>query len=266
MTRKINPEDFLYVLTQFEQELPAIVGIEKWKHISNEFQEKTSQLMSSTDNAQSLELTIELTDMLFPFSSARKRMQLGLQRLSPERDVPITLAAILSQIKYDKSFVNQLKDLGTRKETKLVILKDKGISAKSIKLKNFNFEFGGMTEMAAGILASCSDIVDKDDYLLVTAGVLLIIRSLQKAITVDINEQEAIVFLGTIQACGKNKEAEEARILSCANLIRAERSLDLLTKKQLKHALFNLSRLKCIEKKKGEEETWRIIERYLVKK
>lgn len=147
----------------------------------------------------------------------------------------------------------------------MVVLSASGTRAKSIKFGNLRFDFGAAGELAAGLLATITKIVGKDDFLIITASVLLLLRGLQKMSTITISEVEATVFWGFALGCDEKKKAELQVIRRHANQERAKVGLEKLSTNQVMNALHNLAHIKSVAQISEPNDTWQIIEQYTFK-
>jgi hypothetical protein len=268
MSNTLNPEDILTVLTEIKEELPSLVGPDYWPEISESFYLKLDQLQHSTDELEYLQTSNELVNLIAHYPEARQRLQMAIQRLDLHHNILADLVSIAEQLALDADSVNKLRLEAaklTESQVRLVIMKVGTEKAKSIKLKNLEFDFGEMTEIAVGIITTSNQIFGETNYLLVAAGILLIARAIIKAMTVEISEQEASVFWGFVQACDENKEANLLNILEHTNEERKKVGLEPLTENQIRNALYKLSSIESVEAIDHKSDTWRIIEKYMEK-
>lgn len=271
MSNLMNSRNILAALNNIEDELPSLVGPDAWVKISDIFNKKLDQLRGSNEELEQQQLSAHLIGLLAPYDDARERLKAAIFTEAKQEDlyssIMVDLASLAEQMGLQgvraKLDAEALKS--SSEQIRVVFIKEGFDKVKSIKLKNITFDFGQMSELAGGILAASSKILGDTHPILMAAGVLLIVRSLYKAVVVQIGGREASVFWGFIQACDKEKTASEAAIIKYTNKERERTGLEHLTSNQVKNALHKLASLRSVTVVGEKPATWRIIERYKIK-
>jgi hypothetical protein len=271
MPSLMNSKNILAALNNIEGELPSLVGPDAWAKISDAFSKKLDQLRCSNEELEQQQLSAHLIGLLVPYHDARERLKMAILAEAKQEDLYSSIMADLASLAGQMGLQGVRAKLdaevlqSSSEQIRVVFMKKDFDNVKSIKLKNLNFDFGEMSALAGGILTTSSKILGDTHPILVAAGVLLIVRSLYKAVTVKIEEREASVFWGFIQACDKEKTASEAAIIKYTNKERERAGLEQLTTNQVKNALHKLASLRSITAVGDKPATWRIIEKYKIK-
>lgn len=181
---------------------------------------------------------------------------MGPDKKPVEPSVAVALESIMA-----KPEDSGVSEAGVR----LIKIKEGGIDVgKTIKIRNFHLDLAMIGELAASTTMTVDKIIHQPDPQIVVAGVLLIIRSLTRAITVQLSEQETSVFWGFVLARDANNVAEEGLITESTNKERVKIGLLPLTNEQVKNILCRLKALKSVEFVKGKQDIWRIVEKYKI--
>lgn len=253
-----SPKNILSALIRAEAELINLVSGD-WPHLADRY----SQLKAALANEEDKWLaSVEIKELFAPYPSARQRLEGAILEQDLQGSVALGMAAIASQIgaSYEAAAPPEPRMRG--------IFVKSPTQARSIKLGNFSFDFGEMSELAAGIVMTGNDLIGDfgaKQYVLVAAGVLLVARSLLKAMTVELSEREATVFYGFAQAAGGDKSAAEADILERTNAARKEIGLKPLDADDLKNALHKLAQICSVQHIETSSDRWQIVETYKVK-
>ncbi len=259
MADPYSPSHILAALNAAESDLSALLG-DDWPGLADRYHRLKAAL--ADEQGQWL-ASVEVMELFAPYEAARERLNRAILEQDLRSSVALGLAEIAEQI-------GATPPTAAPPETLM-----RGISiqsptqARSIKLGNLSFDFGEMSELAAGVLMTGSDVIGDlgaRDYVLVAAGVLLIARSLPKAMTVELSEREATVFYGFTQAAGADKTATEAAILERANAARQEIGLEPLDADDLRNALHKLGEIKSVQRVEGSPDRWQIVEQYRLKR
>ncbi len=265
---EMHPEKVLVAVKSIYPDLPSLLRAEAWQQISAELDAKITQLEAGSAKVEQLQAATDLVGLLAPYQAARERLRVALQALDVRSEVLMSLAELAEQVGRDTYTSHKFRQSAGQPAaggTRLVILSAGGARAKSVKLGNLQFDFGAAAELAAGVLAMISEIAGKQDHLMLAAGVLLLLRGLEKMNTVALSEREATVFWGFVLACDQEKQAGERAILRYSNQERAKVGLEELSLDQLKNALFNLALLKSVTRVPAAKDKWRMVERYVIK-
>lgn len=282
MADLMSPYNILAAFNRIEKELPALVGAEGWSKTGEELIMALGQLRSSSDTTEQEELADNLIDLLSEYGQARARLNAEIQVQAAVKDELagdiMIIANRLVGISTDdpQAFVEAAyyplgwsfdpEDLAKLDPERRITIKPGGLKGgKSIKFSNVHLDLGEMSEMGAGALLLGYDAITKSHPLVMVAGVLLTIRALTKAMTVELSEQEASVFWGFVQSRDRENSASNRAIFEQTNVERQRYGLDALTEAQFKYAMIMLEQLKCIEKVGAKPDSWRIIEQYKIR-
>lgn len=282
MSDLMSPYNILAALNRIEEELPTLVGAEGWSTIGEDLTMTLGQLRSSSESAEQEELADKLIDLLSGYGQARARLNAEIDVQAAVKDeLAGDLMAIADQLVgiskdgsqtfveaayYPLSWSFDPEDLSKPDPERRITIKPGGLKGgRSIKFSNVHLDLGEMSEMGAGALLLGYDAITKSHPLVIVAGVLLTIRALTKAMTVELGEQEASVFWGFVQTRNTENTASDRAIFEKTNAERQRYGLDALTEAQFKNAMIILEQLKCIEKADGKSDSWRIIEQYKIR-
>lgn len=282
MNQEITPHRILVVLSSMKEELPELMGNQAWQEISGQFTAMLSELQDAKGNERRQELSASLIELIVPYRPARQRfwegihretkdeeldrfsayVQTGLTQLAGELgghgpDIPGIYQAASQYIVMDIPHANAVQ--------RLVTLSKGGVGkAESIKAGNFKLDIRHLSEIAPGVVLAVGEkIIDAGNPILIAAGVLLILQSVLKAMTVEISPTEASVFWGFIRTCEKDMISTEEKIRKRTNLERKKVGLKPLTKDEVRHALHVLQTMKTI-RSLDEKGQWQIMEKYRV--
>jgi pterin-4a-carbinolamine dehydratase len=283
MSSIMVPGNILAALNSLESELPSLTGKEAWETIKDEFSTLRLRLRDSNDPEERDRLASELIDLLVPYEHARDGLneEIRLQHIravlrdTMETDLPAFAKAMgLDKKIVEPSAAVALESIMAEPEDSVVSaeagvrfikIKEGGKDVgKTIKIRNFHLDLAMIGELAASITMTADKMIHHPDPQIVVAGVLLIIRSLTRAITIQLSEQETSVFWGFVLARDADNVAEEGLITKYTNKERAKIGLLPLTNEQVKNILCRLKALKSVELMEGEQDIWRIVEKYKI--
>jgi len=253
-----SPSNILAALNAAEPDLIALIG-DDWPQLADRYRQLKAAL--ADEEGQWL-ASVEIIELFAPYAAARERLNRAILEQDLRGSVALGLADIAAQIGATPAAAAPPEP-----RMRSISLKSPA-QATSIKLGNFSFDFGEVSELAAGVIMTGSDVIGDlgvKHYVLVAAGVLLIARSLLKAMTVELSEREATVFYGLAQAAGPDKTATEAAILQRANAARKEVGLKPLDADDLRNALHRLAEIKSVGRVEGSPDRWQIVEQYHLK-
>ncbi len=260
----LSPADVLAALNIAEADLIALVGAD-WPKLEAQYRDLRARLEGDAGPAQML-AAAEVVELFAPFDAARERLNDALAAQTDAGAVLLGLADVAEQLGLDSAVSALFKDAAQSGGPHRLILQKSPTQAKSLKLGNLSFDFGDLAELVTGLIATThTEIIGQTSYILLAAGVLLILRALYKVTAVKLDEREATVFWGFAQAA-QNGEAAETAILAQANTARAEVGLEALEPLELKNALHKLAEIKSVARAEGKAETWRVIEKHNVKR
>lgn len=282
MSSIMTPGNILAALDSLEGEMPSLTGEDAWETIKDEFLTLRLRLRGSNDPEERDRLASELIDLLVPYEHARDALneEIRLQHIRAVlRDTMETkLLAFAREMDLDEKMVEPsaavaLESIMAEPEDSVVSeagvrfikIKEGGKGAgKTIKIRNFRLNLIMIGELAASITMTADKMIHHPDPQIVVAGVLLIIRSLTGAIAIRLSEQETSVFWGFVLARDKDNKAEEGLITKYTNKEREKIGLQPLTNEQVKNILYRLKALKSVELVEGEQDIWRIVEKYKI--
>jgi hypothetical protein len=284
MLSMMTSDNIVAALVSLESELPSLTGKEAWETIKDEFRTLRLRLRDSNDPEERDRLASELIDLLDPYEYARDGLneEIRLQHIRAVlRDTMETdLLAFAAKMGVDnkkiiepsaavalESMMAEPEDSGVSEAgVRLIKIKEGGIDAgKTIKIRNFHLDLAMIGELVASTTMTVDKIIHQLDPQIVIAGVLLIICSLTRAITIQLSEQETSVFWGFVLARDADNVAEEGLITKYTNKERVKIGLLPLTNEQVKNILCRLKALKSVELVEGEQDIWRIVEKYRIK-
>lgn len=262
MNDKFAPASLLKAFSIIEDDLPLLIGESDWNSMAKEYSRLLHQLRDSQDEETQLELCVELVDLLTPFKPAKSKLASIVNSLDLRSRVLTDVALLAEKMNCPAEGISQFNQEISRipSSTKAVFMKEDFSKAKSVKLGNYNFNFGNGAEIAAGIFSLINTTFSENNYLLAAAGILLIAAGLSKALTVEISEQDASVFWGLIKAGETSKTAKVDLILKHTNQEREKVWLDSLSEKEAKNSLLKLSVIGCVQKVNKPKDGWQIIE------
>ncbi len=271
----------IYVLIAFRRIMsmrPKFVEEENWLKIAEEVQSALFALQQSEDQSSQRKNSMQLMGLLSKCPPANERLhaELLLQRrfmiwaqqefpadLLKHTTNPDEMEAALVMMQFATQW--EPTDDVTAEAEKSIQVHDGEIGkGQSIKFKNLDFDFTEISQLASGSLMTAFNMVSKPHPLVITAGILMIITSFVKAMTVSFSEQDSSVFWGMIQTQNANYVPDEM-ILLATNNMRTEYGFPLLNETQLRKSLQKLTKMECISRQKvGDVLKWRIIEKYKI--
>ena len=278
MNDTINPNDILIALAHLQDELPALVGEEKWNAIKSTFEARVAQLQQTSDAAERERLSQDLLDMLAVSEGASKRLSNEILSVIALRSTMQDIEPLVNAMGLDPNAISSSMEIALRTMSAeveklsaedqpchryIVIRVGGNDDAMSISIRHLKLGFGEMIELIGGAIMSGSDIYANPNPLIVVAGVLLTIRSLTKAMTVKISEIEASVFWGFILARDEENTATQAKIFEETNGRRKRINLEPLTDTQVRQALNKLRRMKSVQK--VGDQHWKLVESFTVR-
>jgi hypothetical protein len=259
-----SPADVLSALSASETELIQLVG-NGWPELESRYCELRTRLEISTGPVQML-LATKVVDLFAPHAAAHQHLMESIAQKTEAGALLFGLADIAEQLNLAPVVSAHFKEAAQPgAQAQRFIWQSNPTKATSLKLGNLSFEFGALSELIIGVIATTSkDVLGEADVILKAAGVLLLISSLYKATAIKLDEREATVFCGFAKAA-RNHEAKTEAILGRTNKVRRAVSLKPLDKEELGNALYKLAEIKSVERVEGKTEMWRIIEKHNVK-
>lgn len=263
-------------LVRVQPELPDLVGPEAWPEMAPEVRSILSYLAPSDDETARMVAAVDLAQELSPHPAARRRyneelhLQAALQTM-----IGSDLALAADRLGLDErarfratasALVLVRGELAApivdEEQPRLVKLGVGGVDGgKVMRLRNLTVNFGKLGELIAGALLTGADMVGTPHPLIVVAGLFLIIRSLRDGITAMLDTDEASVFWGFIQVCGRDQSAGADEIVASTNRERARYELGALAKGEVDAALRELERLGVLER---QGDAWVLVSEYRI--
>jgi hypothetical protein len=206
--------------------------------------------------------------LLAPYAPARERLNDAIAAQTKVGEILFNLADLADQLGLDPTVSRQFREAAQPGSSQRFIWQSSPTKAISLKLGNFSFEFGALSEFVTGVIATASkDVLGEANLILRAAGVLMLIRSLYAATAIKLDEREATVFGGFVTATKKAGDGvTEKVILAHTNKVRHSVRLQPLDRQELGNALYKLSEIKSVERVEGTTDMWRIIEKHHLKR
>jgi hypothetical protein len=280
-----SPSLVLAAVRHLYPELPAILSAAEWEEIRNPLDAAIATLASPGRASEYSVAIIEIVQLLAKYDVSRTMLSARLAAqdfvLSLVNDQPGGIKHIAAAEIDDTELFGTVLAAATIEIDKEAIsatdtASDRGITlhqgglggAKSIKVRNFHFDFAELAKLASASLLSLQSTLANPAPLLIAASALMIIQSLVAAITQSIGEDEASVFWAFIQVVGnsKNKTATESELRATANRERKKFGLAPLKANEFTRALKRLESLSSIERSATGKSAWRLVESYHIRK
>jgi len=263
-------------LVRLQPELPDLVGPAAWSELAPEMPSILSYLAPSYDETARMVAAVDLHHELLPHAAARRRfneelhLQAALQSMVEDDLAPAATALGLDDRARFRATAAALTlvqgelaaPIADEEQPRLVMLGVGGIDGgKVVRLRNLTVDFGRLGELAAGALLTGADMVGTPHPLIVIAGLFLIIRSLREGITAKLDTDEASVFWGFIQVCGRDRRAGVDEIVASTNQERVRYKLGELAPGKVTAALRELERVGALKK---EGDVWELVDQYRI--
>lgn len=257
-------------LVRMQPDLPALAGPE----LAPEMRSILTYLAPSDDETTRMVAAVDLHRKLASYPAVRQRfteelhLQVALQTLIEDDVVKATAALGLDErtrlrataaalILVHGDLVAPLADTELPRLVKLGVGGTDG--GQVIRLRNLMVDFGSLGELAAGTFLTGADMLGMPNPLIIAAGIILIIRSLHQGTTATLDTDEASVFWGFIQACGRDQRTSFDEIVAVTNQERARYQLGAMAKGEVAAALNTLAQVGAL-RQQGEE--WVLTDRY----
>lgn len=247
-------------------ELPALVGVADWPAVAAKLEAlhaawaAARNAPAATDVAR-MRVAARYRAVLSPYAAARERLFRAEGGLTLYDDVLTGVSALLAGLG-DAPGAAHVAEMRHAGERRILLLKEVGQPAKSVKWQNLEFDFGALSLAAAGILGALATLGDPTTSGLAgAAAVLIILHELYQMMEREVPADEAGVYWGLVQAGGDAKQADLSAILAATNAARAAVHLEPLSETELRRALLVLEKpLRSIERVEGAVDVWRIVE------
>lgn len=263
-------------LVRLQPELPDLVGPAAWSELAPEVSSILTFLAPSHDETARMVAAVDLHHELSPHPAARQRfaeelhLQAALQNMVEGELAPAAAALALDDRARFRATAAALRlvhgelaaPVADQEQPRLVKLGVGGVDGgKVVRLRNLTVDFGRLGELLAGALLTGADMVGTPHPLIVVAGLFLIIRSLRDGITAPLDTDEASVFWGFIQVCGRDKLASTDEIVAWTNKERARYQLGALAPGEVAAALRELERVGAL---KRQGNLWELVGQYRI--
>jgi hypothetical protein len=269
------PQFILSAVTRIYDDLPTLVGTD-WATIQPQVDAHLAALRAKPDAVRE---SATLFGLLARYEPARLRLdqELTLQKIIATNISPVladmqfsandaVLAAVMTGLSWEVDPATVPTTDEQDYASRAITLKDGGVAGgKSIKFQNLDLDLGKMMTVGGGFLLGAETMLDKLTPLAVAGGILVMIGTLLGEMTVKIEQQEATVFWGMIQATGTMRGAgmHAANICEVTNTERAKYGLDALSEAQVRTSLTKLVQMQSIAQ---TGDAYRIIETFKVKR
>jgi hypothetical protein len=158
------------------------LSILDYSNIEEQYLNLQKQLKNTVGPAQ-MRAAAELMQLLAPYDAARERLNNAIILQNEVGENLFSLADFADQLGLDSTVSLQLRKAAqARGPEERIIWQTSPTKATSIKMGNFNFEFGACSEFFVGVIATvCKDVLIEANLILKALGVLMVIRSLYAA-------------------------------------------------------------------------------------
>lgn len=273
----MTPAALLAALGHIRPDLPALLGDPAWQREGPALLARIDALAACDDPAQARRLAVEIVKAVAAHPLARQRLNRELLLLAdlrrvvtPElRGLADELASSQAQTASALSAALALLTIEhTRPEngegiTRTLYTDSGGVGGGEIvRLRHLQFDAGELAELLAGAVMTGVDVAGTPHPLVILAGLLLVARSLQKIVSVDVNEELTTVYWGLFHACGRpDRCASVAEITVTSNSTRERYGRLALGEVYVGRVLADLARLHLAEPCDSAGDTWRFLER-----
>ena len=262
-----SPGNVLVAAVRLQNELSKIIGESEWQKIRPSYVDISTRLAANQNSDRKYDLALNLIELIEQHTNALLLFNNELQQVEFSRTILNELANQMGLSENLKSeyitslLVSASEYVQLGNQSNRFIIKNEGVSgeAESVKPNNFILKPMELAKLILGIIP----LGYEANPLLLGAGILLTLITLKEATTIKFSERETSVFWGIIQARDGNNFADETEIFNCTNNERVKVGLPPLTIGELKDAVNQLEKIKCIELINGR---WRLAERFYLKK
>ena len=127
-----------------------------------------------------------------------------------------------------------------------------------MRLRHLQFDAVELAELLAGVVLAGADVAGTPHPLVILAALVLVVRSVQKIVSVDVNEELTTVYWGLFHACGRPERcASVAAIVHSSNTTRERYGRVVLGEAYVRRVL--------AEPCDAEIDAWRFLERIELK-
>lgn len=263
-------------LVRLQSDLPNLIDPAVWPELAPELRSILTYLAPGDDKMVRTVAEGKLQDKLSPHPAARQRFNeelhlqaalqnmiggdlaqeadtLGLDERARFRAIAGALALVHGEL---------AAPIADEEQPRLVMLGVGGIDGgKVVRLRNLTVDFGRLGELAAGVLLTGADMVGMPYPVIAIAGLFVIIRSLRDGVTAKLDTDEASVFWGFIQVCGRDQRAGTDEIVAWTNQERVRYQLGELAPGKVTAALRELERVGALKK---QGDVWELVDQYRI--
>jgi hypothetical protein len=272
-----SPDNQWLALMRIRAELPDLVEPADRPSVEAALPSLAARLEPANDKSARLAAALDLQDLIAPHPAARSRflaelhIQAGLQAMLDVRLAEVVTALSVDAAALEPSLALALRAVSAQlaepvqaaDQPRLVKI---GVGGRDggqvVRLRNLTIDFKALITLFAGIVLTRADVIGAPDPLTVVSGLFLIVTGLIDGMTIEVNTDEASVFWGFIQVCGRDQLAAEAEIIDETNLWRASYKLPPLTPGEIATALHKLVTLGVLVVSKGG---WQLVDRYEIR-
>lgn len=273
----MTPAALLAALDHIQPELPDLLGEAAWQAEGAALLGQIEALRASQDADASRRLAVEVVKSVARHPDARARLNRELLLLADlRRSVAPELQGLaaglgLSPTEADRALAAALKLLTVQQAapdesqgvTRTLYTGPGGIDGGTVaRLRHLQFDAGELAELLAGLVLTGADVFGQPHPLVVVAGLIQVVRSLQKILSVEVDEELTTVYWGLFHACGRpDRCARLHEIQSTVNTTRARYGRIGLGEDSVRQALALLVDLRLAEPCPSEADAWRFLER-----
>ncbi|MEA3334908.1 MAG: hypothetical protein U9R25_03295 [Chloroflexota bacterium] len=276
----MSPNNVLVALSRMEPDLPDLLSLEDWQADGDTFSAQLEMLRQSTDPDEQLAISQSLIDLLTDYPVVNDRLQTELHAQAMfERMLTTRMSALAETMGIESDAVEPSITAAMRAvhadvvepsrstdPSRLITIKAGGRDGgEVIKLSNLTLDLATMASLLANTTLIGASLLHQTNPILIAASILSLIVSFREGLSVELSEQDATVFWGLVKACDWDQIADEAAIISWTNYERERVGMPPLHDYYVKRTLEKLEDLKCIRPVKGRPDTWRLVDRYVIR-
>jgi hypothetical protein len=267
------PQFILTAVQRIYDALPALIG-EDWSTIQPQVDAHIITLQNQPDAYLA---STQIFGLLARYEAARQRLSQelivqqvvvanlnqSLEQMQYTADESV-LAAVMSGISWEVDPETIPAD-GEEASTRSITMEEGGVDGgRSIKFRNLDLDMGKMMLNVGNLGLLVHGAIDKPIPFVMAASALVIVGTLLTETTEEIEQQEATVFWGMIQAIGTMHGAGlyETTIREATNDERAKYGMGALTEGQIHTSLVKLVSLKSVAQ---TGDVYRIVEKFKAK-
>lgn len=280
----MTPAALLAALDHIQPELPDLLGEAAWQAEGEALLGQIEALRASQDADASRRLAVEVVKSVARHPDARARLNrelllladlrrsvapelqglaagLGLSPAAADRALAAADRALAAALKL--LTIQQAAPDESQGVTRTLYTGPGGIDGGTVvRLRHLQFDAGELAELLAGLVLTGADVFGQPHPLVVVAGLIQVVRSLQKILSVEVDEELTTVYWGLFHACGRpDRCARLHEIQETVNTTRARYGRIALGEDSVRQALALLVDLRLAEPCPSEADAWRFLER-----